>query len=127
MRRTVVLLHEQPGKPDHFDWLIDQPELGIEHRLITFRLPSRPDEPAKLTAMHAPDHRAHYLTHQGPIGKNRGTVTRILEGQAISFQLNAQSLHTEIDWGDKRVTITGNHSTEHPDLWHLQIKPATPL
>lgn len=127
MRRTVVLLHEQPGKPDHFDWLIDQPELDIEHRLITFRLPVRPDTPATFTAQKAPDHRAHYLSHQGPIGQDRGTVTRVLEGQVLSIRLDAQTLHTSIDWGHRQVSITANRSQQHTDLWHLCIEPATPL
>ncbi|MCA9276688.1 MAG: hypothetical protein KDA29_11730 [Phycisphaerales bacterium] len=127
MRRTVVLLHQQPGKPDHFDWLIDQPELKIEHRLITFRLPSPPDLPGNFVAQQAPDHRVHYLTHQGPIGKDRGTVARVLTGQAKAFHHDAQTLHASIDWGHTQVLINANRSAEHPDQWHLRIGLCSPL
>jgi hypothetical protein len=127
MRRTVVLLHEQPGKPDHYDWLIDQPQLHHEHRLITFRTPIRPDMPGEMLAQHAPDHRALYLNYEGPVSKDRGQVTRVLEGTIESIDFDAQELRAVVDWGQTRVSIWGERMSHTENDWRLRVERVNPL
>lgn len=56
--------------------------LETENALITFRIGVRPDDPVItiFTAERLPDHRTEYLTYEGPLSNNRGTVTRISTG-----------------------------------------------
>jgi len=83
--RAVLLLHTLPDASSHFDLLLERrPESGAptpdpdDRRLITFRLPN-PLPPASVTELEverAPDHRAFYLDHEGPVSDARGHVQR---------------------------------------------------
>jgi len=100
MRRTVVLLHTTEHSPDHYDWLIDQPDLEIEHRLRTFRVMHRPDIASGFIAENAPDHRAIYLEYQGELSAQRGRVTRVAEGTVQTWEEEGDSIRARINWGD---------------------------
>lgn len=116
MRQTVILLHQHPTNADHFDWLIDQPAVPSEHRLITFRTTHRPDEPATFQAHHAPDHRAHYLTYQGPLSQSRGSVTRISQGQVVRWDQQQTRISAQIQWENHSLHYL---ATREPDgeIW----------
>jgi hypothetical protein len=78
----VLLRHELPDGPGHFDWLLERP--GYPD-LMTFRVRERidllgPGEPGGFTATRLEDHRRAYLTYEGPISGGRGSVTRVAEG-----------------------------------------------
>lgn len=80
--RTVVLRHDRPGVPSHFDWLlaVDGPPV---RPLLTWRCEDRPDRAAVgevLAAQRIAPHRAVYLEYEGPVSGDRGTVQRIAEG-----------------------------------------------
>lgn len=108
MRRTVVLRHVQDGLPDHFDWLIDQPERTDEHRLITFRCEQLPTQARKITAAKAPDHRAVYLDYEGDLSQGRGHVTRVLRGVVTRLALTRDTIECEVDWeGHSHVRYVG--------------------
>jgi hypothetical protein len=98
MRRTVVLLHKRHGFPDHFDWLIDQPDLNAEHRLITFRVVDRPDLCGSFTAQKSPDHRAIYLDYEGELSGGRGEVSRVAEGKVMHLSRGADELRATVKW-----------------------------
>lgn len=104
MRRTVVLLHTRPGQPDHFDWLIDQPEHTHEHRLITFRTPHRPDQQPSFDAEKAPDHRAFYLDYEGPLSQDRGEVSRVAQGTVLEWHMSSNAIHATVIWGESTIT-----------------------
>ena len=74
--RYVVLRHE--GVPDpHFDLMF---ETSPGSKLSTWRSatwPPAPDTP--LTALQ--EHRAVYLTYEGPLTDDRGTVRRVASGR----------------------------------------------
>lgn len=73
--RFVILFHDGIAAP-HFDLMI---ELEPGKKLATWRCPvwpiARPTPVLRL-----PDHRADYLTYEGPISNNRGHVKRLSSG-----------------------------------------------
>lgn len=68
MGGMVLLLHQLPAGPGHFDWLLQRRGSG-EAGLLSFRVADRIDaEPTpEFHAQRIPDHRALYLTYEGPI------------------------------------------------------------
>ena len=121
MRRTVVLRHIQEGLPDHFDWLIDQPERDEEHRLITFKCDQFPTQAQRLIATKSPDHRAIYLDYEGDIGQGRGQVVRVLQGYVLEFSMTHDTLRCDVDWhGNGRVSYQGRYIDSH---WLITITP----
>lgn len=85
--RAVILRHTLPDGSTHLDLLLERqpasPQLESnpdDRRLIAFRLPDPlPDgQHVVLDADRLPDHRAHYLDHEGPIDAQRGRVARLL-------------------------------------------------
>ncbi|MFG0328050.1 MAG: hypothetical protein ACF8SC_12380 [Phycisphaerales bacterium JB037] len=103
MLPTVVLHHQFPDDhplgPSHYDWLLD-PGGSREHRLITFRLARRPDTPdwTRFEAERLPDHRAFYLSHQGPVSGDRGTVTRVARGRCEVLRNEPDLLKARIEF-----------------------------
>jgi len=82
MTRWALLRHDLPDGSHHFDWLIERPIWG-EHRLLAWRLESPAPVNRTIPSFRArriPLHRAVYLTFEGPIGRSRGSVTRIADG-----------------------------------------------
>ncbi|MFK7961181.1 MAG: hypothetical protein AB8G96_11730 [Phycisphaerales bacterium] len=85
-RPFVLLEHVRPDHPVHYDWLLATDPEG-SGPLLSWRLATRLDrtrpagpEPAVLHAARAAAHRAVYLTYEGPVSGNRGTVTRVASG-----------------------------------------------
>lgn len=92
----VVLIHDEPGGGRHFDVMIEQGE-----SLATWRCPVAP-EPARAQALileRLPNHRRHYLTYEGPISGNRGSVTRHDEGTCRVTQRDEGTW--VIDWSGR--------------------------
>ena len=82
MGRYAVLNHQvnreisaSSGRQDHFDLLLE-----FEGVLVTWELSVW--LPTETQSIHRlPDHRLVYLDYQGPISNNRGSVTRVDQGQ----------------------------------------------
>lgn len=87
----AVLLHQPPEhstESEHFDLLLEH-----DGALLTWRLPIEPLlEDGRCFAIPLPTHRLVYLTYEGPISGNRGTVKRVAAG--------------ELEW----TGLPGNHS-----------------
>jgi hypothetical protein len=106
----AVLLHQPPKdstESDHFDLL-------LEHNgsLLTWRLPIEPLlEESRCYATELPPHRLVYLTYEGPISGDRGTVKRVAAG--------------ELEW----TNLPGNHSgpllvtLKGSEVWALTLTP----
>ena len=97
---TVVLEHEMPDGTTHFDWLLGVDEDG-KKPLISFRSTQRPDlltnnEWVDLEAQ--PDHRPEYLTFEGPLEENRGTVKRLGVGAIQQWQQTMTGWQMMIEW-----------------------------
>lgn len=78
---TVVLEHRLPGGW-HFDWLLADPA-DPQGPLWTARLDRPPADwmpGGQLMLEHLPPHRRTYLTYEGPVSGNRGTVRRVAQG-----------------------------------------------
>lgn len=90
---TVMLRHDLPGDSEngHVDWMLAREPEAIAS-LLSFRLERSLLDLAKgecETAERIQDHRTAYLTYEGPISGNRGTVTRIAEGQLLAVRSQA--------------------------------------
>jgi hypothetical protein len=97
---TVLLSHEFPDATSHVDWMIASEPRGLEP-LVTFRLESRLDEidaEQGLLARRISDHRAEYLTYEGPVSGERGTVRRLTRGTVVSWERSGDRWHMEIQW-----------------------------
>ena len=81
--RYVVLHHTGIPQP-HFDLMFERSEGST---LSTFRLPAWPLTRA-VTIEKLADHRRDYLTYEGPLSGNRGTVKRVAGGP---FHFRTQS------------------------------------
>jgi hypothetical protein len=71
--RFVVLEHTRNGV--HWDFMIE--EGGV---LRTWALEAPPEAGRDIPARQLVDHRLEYLTYEGPISGDRGTVRRVAEG-----------------------------------------------
>jgi hypothetical protein len=69
MRRYVILTHDHP----HLHWDL---MLEVEGALRTWRLAAPPEPDAGIAAEPLGDHRLAYLDYEGPVGGDRGYVTR---------------------------------------------------
>jgi hypothetical protein len=95
MSRTVLLLHERPDGTSHLDWMIQREGdsavgAGAANRstdgepaLLTFRVAVRIDsgEWGCFLAEQIGEHRAAYLSYEGPVPGGRGRVSRVAEGE----------------------------------------------
>lgn len=69
---------DQPpkGKDIHFDLMLESQE-----GLLTWAMGCLPLAGKSCGAIKLPLHRAHYLTHEGPVSDGRGTVQRVMAGE----------------------------------------------
>lgn len=119
MRSTVILKHEVPDGTTHFDWLIDQPELEQDHRLLSWRCNDRPDlvYGDGFECVQLPDHRSVYLTYEGEISGNRGVVSRLANGVVTSFVLGDDTIEIAIDWDDRTIVYKGCLKQSSGSCW----------
>lgn len=90
MPRFVVLIHDHPEM--HWDFLLEQ-----ETDCLTWRLAQPPWPGVACPGEAIVNHRKHYLTWEGPVSGNRGTVTRFDAGE---YQ------REESEPGTLRLTLT---------------------
>ncbi len=115
MPRYVILRHECPpgyARPSHWDLMLERAAA-----LQTWALPESPDSLKAMIAEALGDHRADYLTYEGPISedpvsedpvsedpvsKDRGTVSRWDEG-TYTLERDDPSLIVVVLDGEKLV------------------------
>jgi len=111
-RPCVVLAHEFSADPsrDHFDWLIETVTVdggdADERSLVSFRVPSIPMGTDDFDAVRLPAHRRHYLTYEGPVPGDRGTIRRVWTGEA-SIEEAADSISI----------VMRTHAADPPIAW----------
>ena len=92
--RFVVLRHDGYG-PTHFDLMF---ETAPGSRLATWRANEWPlHEDSSLAAL--PEHRADFLTYEGPLSNNRGSVTRVAAGRHSIMRYTDRVLVTRLENG----------------------------
>ncbi len=128
MHQTVVLQHTLPGGSSHHDWLIDQPRIAHEKRLLSFRCQTRPDRATEpFSALQLPPHRAHYLEYQGPVSPARGHVTRVATGEVLRLDHAVDTISLSVRWDDRLIHYTALPATpsepsEHPRWRFLPLE-----
>lgn len=80
-RDWAVLRHERPGGDHHFDLLIRRAPGDTAAHIPTWRCPRDPVPGVFQTVERLADHRAAYLTYEGPISGGRGAVSRVRGGR----------------------------------------------
>jgi len=126
MPRTVILEHTSPDGDTHFDWLIapdDAPRGADVRDLIHFRMNDRPDAlalEAVLPAQRGPDHRRHYLDHEGPLEGDKGAVKRVGEGTAEIEEDEDGRLIVRARFKERAVIIEARAEEAGGAQWILQ-------
>ena len=103
---TVVLQHELPDGTTHFDWLLATEPQGSK-ALISFRSPVQPNQVVEngwVELESRPDHRPDYLQIEGPIDSDRGTITRLAQGNIFFWKEIAGGWNMMVEWDDRSVT-----------------------
>ena len=122
----VVLRHELADGSFHFDWMFAR-ENPPTTNLITLRTCERPDECVAgkiISAERIGDHRIVYLNYEGPISRNRGSVTQVASGLYVDINhpvhpwgLTATpSIHLQVTWTDQQ------HLSQ---LWMIDLDSGT--
>lgn len=108
----VILKHTLADGSFHYDWMIEIPDMNSEHRLLTFRSESRPDqfhENDSFIALKLKNHRVRYLNYEGDIGSNRGRVSRLNTALCLSFMYeHSNTVRMILQWTD-----SGRAATEY--------------
>lgn len=91
---AVQLLHSLPDGSAHIDLMIAVDAEAMQP-LVTFRLPHPVDElkageAVEITALGG--HRPQYLTYEGPLSGDRGSVARVWAGRARWIERNPSSM-----------------------------------
>ena len=103
---TVVLNHELPDGTSHFDWLLAVDAKG-EKPLVSFRVGERPDlvnESRWIDLDARPDHRPDYLTNEGRLEGDRGTVKRLARGKVFMWREIQSGWNMMVKWADGELT-----------------------
>jgi hypothetical protein len=123
MPRFVILRHDMPpGSPraSHFDLMLEQD--GI---LRTWACDSLPQGDTPTLADPLPDHRLAYLTYEGEVSSNRGSVTRVAAGEYELLEETPQLVRVRL----LSDTITGvltiaRVEGEQAHRWRVSLEPA---
>ena len=123
--RTVLLHHTGAPQGDHFDWLLEDPRTTQQPAAPLWT--GRVVHPSSLwhslrmwDLIPLPPHRHDYLTYEGPLTDNRGSVKRVDQGT-----------FTAEEWADDHIVIsvkmnlfTGNVDLRRtgPERWQAALK-----
>jgi DNA polymerase Ligase (LigD) len=106
MPRFVILEHDHPER--HWDLMLETGEV-----LRTWRLSAPPAEGREAAIQSSFDHRLVYLTYEGPISGNRGTVLRWDEGEFEWLRQDADEIVVSLTGrrlsGLLRLRLTGDN------------------
>ncbi len=107
MPRYAILTHDFPFA--HWDFLLEEGE-----SCRTWRLLSAPDSRGAVIAERLPDHRLLYLTYEGPVSGNRGSVSLWDTGTYESITSGANDFSVKLCGrtlkGIVHVTLAGDGS-----------------
>jgi hypothetical protein len=131
-RPTVQLLHELPDGSHHVDWMIAQDPRG-RGPLVTFRVPQRVDAldvGQRLEAVRIADHRPAYLTYEGPVSGQRGTVRRLARGAVARLDQQPDEWQMEVRWevppgGSRHQRLRVKRQGPDSDAWAVEALQAT--
>jgi hypothetical protein len=96
--RFVILTHDHPML--HWDLMLEEAE-----SLRTWRLLSEPNSTNPIPAEALPAHRKHYLTYEGPVSGDRGTVTHWDSGTYVPLSASGEHLRVGLEGSRLRGVI----------------------
>jgi hypothetical protein len=118
----TVLHHVLPARssrPSHWDLLLEHPDLE-PGKVLCFEAPIPPSMwSSHVPLVRLPNHRRLYLTYEGPVSENRGTVTQVLSGSLLWSPANSGCLLANIQrfsWKNK-----GPHSSLRANCDHAVL------
>ncbi len=117
-----VVLHHRPFSAGvvHFDWMFENGE-----SLLTWATDSLPSRTSASTvpANKLPDHRAVYLTYEGPLSDNRGDVSQVEKGYCKAICIQADHCKFELT-GDLAGTLSFKRNQRGVDAtWTWSFRP----
>lgn len=115
MLQWVVLHHTLLDGSSHYDWLL---ESAADAPLLSLRV-SAPLGPGSFPSERLPEHRRIYLTYEGDIGANRGSVKRVQQGHVLEVSFSAQTISALLTHGQTRLRLS---ATPH----QVQVIPHSP-
>ena len=117
MPRFVIQQHAHPDQI-HWDFMLEQP-----NNLATWQVPTPPNEWHQQVNLCTRifDHRLKYLTFEGSLSQNRGTVKIVAQGDYILQHADENLWQLEL-LGD---TMVGKVELIKVDqnLWQLKLRP----
>jgi hypothetical protein len=125
MFRFVILRHAPPpGSPRavHYDLMLEQ-----DGHLRTWACDALPQSDSTTLADQLPDHRVAYLTYEGEVSGNRGSVTRVAAGEYEFLEETPQFVRIRLssDTISGLLTIARGDG-EPPQRWRVSLAPAAP-
>ncbi len=99
MSRFVLLRHDCPDGSWHYDWMIERqdPDRDPDRPLMTFRTTVGPTDARSFQAERIDDHRSVYLAFEGDLTGGRGSVTRIVGGEARLMVCKETEIRIDIE------------------------------
>lgn len=122
--RFALLRHEVPAdfrRGSHWDLLLEREVVCWTWALEELPAGIEGDQgPTVVEALRLPDHRKHYLEYEGPVSKDRGVVTRVLEGQCQWQESTDQRICVQLaSERGVRVLLLESSSGER---WQLSVR-----
>lgn len=116
--RFVILTHDHPRL--HWDLMLEEAQ-----SLRTWRLLAEPTSQNPIPAEALPAHRKQYLTYEGPVSGDRGTVVQWDAGTYQLLQDDADRLRVRLEGARLRATILIRQLEEEgidPRRWEVQFE-----
>ncbi len=115
MPRFVILYHQLPDghqRGSHWDLMLETSQV-----LRTWALAASPRPDAEIAATSLPDHRLAYLDYEGPVSRDRGTVTRWDEGQCQLLTLTESRCEVRLDGRRLACHVLLRQRSEGAEHW----------
>lgn len=119
MPRYVILRHECPpdsGRPSHWDLMLEW-----NGHLRTWALEHRPRVEKAVRGVALPDHRLDYLTYEGPLTGNRGSVRRWDEGEYVLLDDSDDELLIKLAGKMLTGELAIRHDAKDPQCWRFAL------
>jgi hypothetical protein len=115
MPRFVILRHEMPlgsSRGTHFDLMLE-----VGGMLRTWSIPELPVSGKLIQAEALLDHRLAYLDYEGPVSDNRGSVSRVDEGEYEVLADSAELWHVRLAGKVLNGRLELRQAEDSPSQW----------
>jgi hypothetical protein len=119
MPRFVVLRHEMPPaekRGSHFDLMLEHGEV-----LWTWTCDQLPSAALPVSAQRLADHRLAYLDYEGEVSGDRGSVTRVDEGQYELLAESTEQIRVRVAGQMLRGTLVIAKAAGEVQRWRISL------